>query len=108
MNSNINDKIVETINIIIKENDDEVVFGGSFVLNLLGLINRPIKDLDLIYGRLLAPKIMDPQNPLPIPLKRPLLYSKQLKIIKNNSGDFSERCIEEDGSEVGRIKCEME
>lgn len=45
----LSDEIFKAITLIIKETPN-VVFGGSIALNAIGLINRPISDIDLFFG----------------------------------------------------------
>ena len=45
----LSDEIFKAITLIIKETPN-VVFGGSITLNAIGLINRPISDIDLFFG----------------------------------------------------------
>ena len=45
----LSDEIFNAILLIIKETPN-VVFGGSIALNAVGLINRPIADIDLFFG----------------------------------------------------------
>ncbi len=48
MNKNIPDNILSAIDIIVK-NTPDVVFGGSIALSVMGLINRPVNDIDLFF-----------------------------------------------------------
>ena len=45
----LSDEIFNAISLIIKQNPN-AVFGGSIALNAVGLINRPISDIDLFFG----------------------------------------------------------
>ena len=45
----LSDEILNAISLIIKQTPT-VVFGGSIALNAIGLINRPISDIDLFFG----------------------------------------------------------
>ena len=45
----LSDEILNAISLIIKKTPN-VVFGGSIALNAIGLINRPISDIDLFFG----------------------------------------------------------
>ena len=45
----LSDEILNAISVIIKKTPN-VVFGGSIALNAIGLINRPIADIDLFFG----------------------------------------------------------
>ena len=45
----LSDEIFNAISLIIKQAPN-VVFGGSIALNAVGLINRPISDIDLFFG----------------------------------------------------------
>lgn len=44
----LSDDILNAISLIIKQTPN-VVFGGSIALNAIGLINRPISDIDLFF-----------------------------------------------------------
>jgi hypothetical protein len=46
----LSDEIFNAIVLIVKEIPD-AVFGGSIALNAIGLINRPISDIDLFFSR---------------------------------------------------------
>ena len=45
----LSDEIFNAISLIIKQTPN-AVFGGSIALNAVGLINRPISDIDLFFG----------------------------------------------------------
>lgn len=45
----LSDEIFNAISLIIKQTPN-TVFGGSIALNAIGLINRPIDDIDLFFG----------------------------------------------------------
>ena len=45
----LSDEILNAISLII-EKTPNAVFGGSIALNAIGLINRPISDIDLFFG----------------------------------------------------------
>ena len=45
----LSDEILNAISLIIKQTPN-AVFGGSIALNAVGLINRPISDIDLFFG----------------------------------------------------------
>lgn len=45
----LSDEILNAISLIIKQTPN-VVFGGSIALNAIGLLNRPISDIDLFWG----------------------------------------------------------
>ena len=45
----LSDEIFNAISLIIKQTPN-AVFGGSIALNAIGLINRPISDIDLFFG----------------------------------------------------------
>ncbi len=48
IDKNIPDNILSAIDIIVK-NTPDVVFGGSIALNVIGLIDRPVNDIDLFF-----------------------------------------------------------
>lgn len=45
----LSDEILKAISLVI-ERTPNAVFGGSIALNAIGLINRPISDIDLFFG----------------------------------------------------------
>ena len=45
----LSDEILKAISLVI-ERTPNAVFGGSIALNAIGLINRPVSDIDLFFG----------------------------------------------------------
>lgn len=85
-------EILHTIDVILKESP-EVVFGGSIALNAVGLINRPISDIDLFFP--LKTRFIDIG----------ILHTNETNDTQSETTtDINGKLIERVGAKIGKIK----
>lgn len=89
---NLNSSLIITINILLDKIPD-VVFGGSIVLNALGLIDREIKDIDLFVNKKVSL------------LNSGFLSINESEILSDTVTDMDGKVIQRTGIKINGVKC---